>query len=541
MEIKINDKVLPMAKKWEWWEYFSEYADECNYGYIIDGKGPYPDPRSFYQPNGVHGLSRTYGHGSFMWLDQDWKQPAFSDSIIYEIHVGTFTPEGTFEAAAQKIDYLKELGVTHIEVMPVNEFAGKRGWGYDGVNIFAPHHIYGGPDGFKKFINACHVKEMGVILDVVYNHFGLEGNYIEKFGPYFSEKYKTIWGNAYNFDYKYSYEPRRLIIDNALMWLRDYHLDGLRLDAVHSIYDQSAIHILEQLAKEVEKLEYETGKFYYLIAESDLNNPRLVQNFNIGGYGFDATWNDDFHHALHAALTGERNGYYEDFGETADIGKSLKAVYVYDGKYSRYRKAIHGRAAEHCDGNNFVCYIQNHDQVGNRAMGERISHLVSMEKAKIGAAMVLTAPFVPMIFQGEEFAASSPFQYFTDVSDEKLARGITQGRKNEFGAFGWRPEEVPDPQSEETFLRSKLNWSEIEERPHKSMLEWYKYLIQLRKENAELRSGSLQDVNVSFNEKEKIIEVNRGGGIKLKADLGDGELEIRNQDEMILNLEAVHS
>ncbi|OQA04323.1 MAG: Malto-oligosyltrehalose trehalohydrolase [Planctomycetes bacterium ADurb.Bin401] len=539
MEIKINDKVLPMAKKQEWWEYYRESGDECDYGYIIDGKGPYPDPRSLYQPNGVHGLSRSYDHGNFMWLDQEWMQPAFSNSIIYEMHIGTFTPEGTFDSALEKIDYLKELGVTHVEVMPVNEFAGRRGWGYDGVNIFAPYHLYGGPDGLKKFINFCHLKEIGVILDVVYNHFGLEGNYLQEFGPYFSNKYKTIWGNAYNFDGEFSYEPRRLIVDNAMMWLRDYHLDGLRLDAVHSIYDQSAIHILEQISRQVERLEEETGKYYYLIAESDLNNPRIVQYYDIGGYGFDASWNDDFHHSLHTVLTGEESGYYEDFGRIEDLAKSLKAVYVYDGKYSRYRKAIQGRKAEHCEGNNFICYIQNHDQVGNRAKGERISHLVSIEKAKIGAAIILTSPFVPMIFQGEEFAASTPFQYFTDISDATLAKGITEGRKNEFGAFGWNPEDVPDPQSAETFLRSKLDWSQIEAQPHKAMLEWYKSLIQLRKENEFLRNGALSEVVVNYYEMNKAIEIKRGE-IKVTANLTDEQLEIRNKDEKALSLELMY-
>ncbi|HBG27074.1 MAG: malto-oligosyltrehalose trehalohydrolase [Planctomycetes bacterium GWF2_41_51] len=540
MEIKINDKILPMTKKGEWWEYVFEFNEACDYGYIIDGKGPYPDPRSCYQPNGIHGLSRTIDHDSFTWLDQDWQQPPLAASILYELHIGTFTPEGTFEAAIEKLDYLKELGITHIEVMPVNEFAGRRGWGYDGVNIFAPHHLYGGPDGFKKFINSCHLKEMGVILDVVYNHFGLEGNYLQQFGPYFSKKYSTIWGNAFNFDGEWSFEPRQFIADNVLMWLRDYHLDGLRLDAVHSIYDQSAIHILEQIAKEVRKLEYETGRYFYLIAESDLNNPRIVQDFNIGGYGFDASWNDDFHHALHTVLTGETSGYYEDFGKIADLAKCLKSVFVYDGKYSKYRKAVHGRAAEHCDGSNFICYIQNHDQIGNRATGERISHLVSDEKAKIAAAIVLTSPFVPMIFQGEEFAASSPFQYFTDVKDEKLAQGITEGRKNEFGAFGWNPDDVPDPQSEQTFLNSKLNWSEIEIHPHNSMLDWYKCLIKLRKENLHLINGSPGQVTVNFDEPNKIIEINRGD-FQVIVNLSIVQIEIKNKSEMMLNLETVHS
>lgn len=515
----------------QWWEYIFDSPKHCDYGFIVDGKGPYPDPRSNFQPHGVNGLSRTVDHNAFQWSDNNWQSPPLSSAIIYELHIGTFTPQGTFEAVTEKIDYLKQLGITHIELMPVCEFTGRRGWGYDGVDIFAPHHYYGGPEGLKKLINACHCAQLGVIVDVVYNHFGLEGNYAEKFGPYMTKKYSTIWGNAFNYDDAFSDEPRKFIIDNALMWLKDYHADGLRLDAIHAIYDQSAIHILEQIAREVKKLEAQTGKHLFLIAESDLNNPRIVQNFDIGGYGFNAQWSDDFHHSLHSILTGETNGYYEDFGRLADLAKSIKNVFVFDGIYSTFRKAVHGRAAVNCDARNFLGYIQNHDQIGNRAKGDRISHIVSHEKAKIAAAIVFASPFIPMIFQGEEFAASSPFQYFTDVSDEKLAKGISHGRKNEFTAFGWNPDEIPDPQSQQTFYNSKLNWSEIQQPPHNSMLDWYKILIQLRKSYPELNNGSLEDVRVCFDETKRWIEIDRGQ-IEIIVNFADVFQEVETKEKI---------
>jgi maltooligosyltrehalose trehalohydrolase len=344
-----------------------------------------------------------------------------------------------------------------------------------------------------------------------------------------------MWGNAFNYDSEYSVEPRKFIIDNALMWFKDYHLDGLRLDAVHAIYDQSATHIIEQIAREVKKLQTQIGRHLYLIAEYDLDSPRIVQSFDIGGFGFDAQWNDGFHHALHSVITGETNGYYADFGKIADLAKCIKKVFVYDGKYSNYRKAIHGRPATNCKGYNFIGCIQNHDQVGNRATGGRISHLVSIDKAKVAAAIVFTSPFVPLIFSGEEFAASTPFQYFTDVSDMKLANGITQGRKKEFAAFGWDPAKIPDPQSPQTFSNSKLNWPEIENEPHKSMLEWYKQLIQLRKSYPELKNGCLDEIQVSFDESEKWIRIDRAK-LKILANLADNsrQFDVNDCNKIIL-------
>ncbi len=539
-EIKINDQILPMKKIDEWWHYESDLNDDVNYGYIIDGRGPCPDPRSNFQPNGVHGLSRTFEHNLFNWTDNDWQSPPLSSGVIYELHTGTFTTEGTFEAIIDKIDYLKELGITHIELMPPVEFSGKRGWGYDGVNLFAPHHAYGGPYGLKKLINACHDKQLGVIIDVVYNHLGPEGNYLDAFGPYFTKKYHTFWGSAFNYDTTYSNEVRNFAVDNCLMWFRDYHADGLRLDAIHAIYDQSAIHILEQIASEVKKLEIQLGRKLYLIAESDLNNPRVIHSPDIGGYGFDAQWSDDFHHALHSVMTGETNGYYEDFGHITDIAKSLQKVFVYDGIYSKYRKAIHGRPAEKCEGSNFLGYIQNHDQVGNRAAGQRIGHLVSQGKAKIAACIVLTSPYIPMLFQGEEFNASSPFLFFTNVSDAGLGKAITEGRKREFAEFGWKADKIPDPQSVDTFLKSKLKWEEIKDEPHKSMLEWYKSLIQLRKTHPELKNGNFKDTEVSLDESRQWIKITRGHIIIIanfasnsqQVPLENGDILLKSEDDI---------
>lgn len=494
-----------------WWR--SEVAEApagTDYGFILDGGDPLPDPRSPWQPHGVHGLSRTVNHAEFAWHDRQWQAPPLASAIIYELHVGTFTPEGTFEAVIGRLDHLLDLGVTHVELMPVNEFPGSRGWGYDGVDLYAPHHVYGGPEGLKRLVDACHSRNLAVLLDVVYNHLGPAGNYLHRFGPYFTEHYKTPWGPAVNLDGSGSDEVRRFLIDNALMWLRDYHFDGLRVDAVHAIYDSSAVHFLEELAAEVHRLKAELGRHPVLIAESDLNNPRVVQPREIGGYGLDAQWSDDFHHALHAVLTGERNGYYEDFGRMSHLARALERAYVYDGCYSRHRRRRHGRPIGGLSGHRFLGYLQDHDQVGNRARGERIGHLVSAGRLKIGAALVLTSPFVLMLFQGEEWAASSPFQYFTDHQDPALGRAVTEGRRQEFAAFGWKPEQVPDPQAPDTFERSRLNWDELHRHPHAGILDWHRRLVQLRRSVPALSDGQLNQVRARFDEQAGWFVVERG-------------------------------
>ncbi len=503
-----------------WWQKeIAEAGAGTDYSFVIDSSEPaVPDPRSAWQPHGVHGPSRIVDHAAFRWTDEHWQAPPLASAIIYELHIGTFTREGTFDAAQNHLAYLKNLGITHIELMPVNAFPGKRGWGYDGVDLFAPQEAYGGPEALKRFVNACHEHGLAVLLDVVYNHLGPSGNYLGKFGPYFTHLHNTPWGDAVNLEEAGSHEVRRFFCDNALMWLRDYHIDGLRLDAVHAYMDRSAIHFMEQLGGEVRALEAETGRHYVIIAESDLNDPRFVRAVEAGGYGMDAQWSDDFHHALVTALTGERSGYYSDFGSIADLAKALKSVFIYDGIYAPHRDRIHGRPVEGLPGWRFLGYSQNHDQVGNRAKGERLCQLVNEGRAKIAAALVFTAPFVPMLFQGEEWAASSPFQYFTDHEPE-LGKLVSEGRKKEFADFGWNPEDIPDPQDEQTFLRSKLNWDEQSEPSHAAMLDWYRRLIALRKSHPDLTNGSLEDVNVEFSEEEKWL-VMRRGAIEVVLNLG---------------------
>jgi maltooligosyltrehalose trehalohydrolase len=481
-----------------------------DYAFVLDNGEPLPDPRSPWQPHGVHGPSRVVDHAAFPWTDKSWRAGPLASAVIYELHVGTFTLTGTFEAAIERLGHLMDLGVTHVELMPMGEFPGARGWGYDGVDLYAPHHTYGGPEGLKRLVDACHTHGLAVILDVVYNHLGPAGHYLGRFGPYFTERHTTPWGPAVNLDGPDSEEVRRFFCDNALMWLRDYHIDGLRLDAVHAIIDTSAVHFLEQLAAEVRALEGRLGRHLVLIAESDLNDPRVERPPEVGGYGLDAQWCDDFHYALHAVLTGERDGYYADFGSLADLAQALKHGFVYDGRYSVFRRRRHGRSAAGLSGHRFVSFLQNHDQIGNRAQGERSSQLMSLGRLKVAAALVFTVPFVPLLFQGEEWGASSPFQYFTDLEDPELGRAVSEGRRHEFAAFGWPPEEVPEPQAFDTFQRSTLDWKERHREPHASLLDWHRRLIQLRKRVPALLNGRLDRLSVHFDEQARWLVVEDG-------------------------------
>ena len=480
-----------------------------DYAFAIDGGEALPDPRSNWQPHGVYGPSRIIDHESFEWTDHGWQPRPLSAAVMYELHIGTFTSEGTFTAAIDRLPDLVKLGITHVEFMPVGEFSGNRGWGYDGVDLYAPHHAYGTPEDLKRLIVACHSAGLAVILDVVYNHLGPSGNYLERFGPYFSNRHRTPWGPAINFDGPESDHVRRFFCDNALMWLRDYHFDGLRLDAVHAIIDTSAIHFLEQLACEVAELETQVQRRLVLIAESDLNDPRLIRSQELGGYGLDAQWNDDFHHALHVVLTEERDGYYADFKSLADLVKALKQGFVYDGRYSGFRRRRHGRPLVGASAHSLIGCMQNHDQIGNRAKGERSSQLMNLGRLKIAAALVMTAPYVPMLFQGEEWGASSPFLYFTDHEDLELGRAVTEGRRREFASFGWRPEEIPDPQRRETYERSKLNWVERYDEPYANLLKWHVDLIKLRREIPGLSDGRLEDVEVNFDEAARWLSMKR--------------------------------
>ncbi|HEX6349982.1 MAG TPA: malto-oligosyltrehalose trehalohydrolase [Candidatus Dormibacteraeota bacterium] len=491
LELEVGGRRLAMtAGERGWYAGEAEAPHGADYAYVVDG-ARLPDPRSPWQPEGVHGASRVYDHGRYEWHDQGWRCPPLRDLVLYELHVGTFSPAGTFDGVVERLDDLVELGVGAIELMPVAEFAGDRGWGYDGVDLWAPHHAYGGPEGLKRLVDAAHGRGLAVVLDVVYNHLGPEGNYLARFGPYFTDRYSTPWGDAVNFDGRDSGPVRDFCIENAQMWLRDYHVDGLRLDAVHAIFDRSAVHILEELRQR-------TPDDRFLVAESDLNDPRLVNPVERGGYGLDAQWADDVHHAIHAQLTGERAGYYRDFVSAEQLAKALRRAYVYDGLHSEHRGRRHGR--EHAlGGEKFVVFSQNHDQVGNRARGERSAALMPPVRLKMAAALVLCGPFVPLLFMGEEWAASTPFQYFSSHTDPALARATTEGRVREFAAFGWRPEQVPDPQAEATMEASRLRWGERTEGVHAKLLDWYRSLLRMRRALPDLRSGDLDQVEVELS------------------------------------------
>ncbi|HET9003429.1 MAG TPA: malto-oligosyltrehalose trehalohydrolase [Gemmatimonadaceae bacterium] len=459
-----------------------------DYRYRLDGGDPRPDPVSRWQPEGVHGPSRVVDPSAFEWTDARWKGLEMADYVIYELHVGTFTEAGTFDAAVERLAELKALGLTAIEIMPVAEFPGARNWGYDGVSLYAPHSAYGGPEALRRLVNAAHDVGLAVVLDVVYNHVGPEGNYLPLYGPYFTEIYKTPWGPAVNYDGPDSTEVRRFVIENALYWVTEYHVDALRLDAIHGIYDFGARHILQELVERVHEQARSLGRAVQVIAESDLNDPRVVRAPKVGGLGFDAQWSDDFHHSVHALLTGEDQGYYADFGGVETLAKALGERFVYDGRHSTHRRRSHGAPAGDVSGDHFVIAIQNHDQVGNRAAGERLSALLSFEQQKLAAALLLLSPYVPLLFMGEEYGETNPFPYFVSHGDEKLVEAVREGRRKEFAAFGWG-DEVPDPQSAETFGRSKLDWGKSRQSPHKELRALYRDLFRLRQMEPALRPG----------------------------------------------------
>jgi maltooligosyltrehalose trehalohydrolase len=504
--------VIPMREAGGgWWSVaVADAVPGTDYAFSLDGGPPRPDPRSAFQPGGIDGPSRVVAHDAFAWTDGTWRGLGLPGSVLYECHVGTFSSDGTFDGVTGRLDYLAGLGVDAIELMPVAEFSGNRGWGYDGVGLFAPHHAYGGPDGLKRLVDAAHARGLGVVLDVVYNHLGPAGNYLPEFGPYFSAHHQTNWGDGINLDGPDSGEVRRFVLDNALSWLRDYHCDGLRLDAVHAIADDSATHLLEQLAAETGALAAQLRRPLFLIAESDLNDPRFVRSRQAGGYGMDAAWADEWHHALHAVLTGERDGYYSEFGSLALLAKAVRQAWVYDGCYSPHRRRVHGRSPAGLTGSQFVVATQNHDQTGNRAAGERLSALVSPGRLKVAAALLLTGPFVPMIFQGEEWGAATPFQYFTDHADPGLGRAVSEGRAAEFAHFGWDVSGVPDPQDAETFERSRLDWDEPGKEPHAGLLAWYRTLLALRRRTAALSDPRLETVRAGYDEDEGWLTVTRG-------------------------------
>jgi maltooligosyltrehalose trehalohydrolase len=439
----------------------------------------------------VHGAS-TYVDAPFEWTDSGFKPTPLQSAVIYELHVGTFAADSTFDGVIERLGYLKRLGITHVEIMPIAQFPGEHGWGYDGVDLYAPHSRYGGPVAFKRLVNACHTLGLSVVLDVVYNHFGPDGNYLTQFGPYLTLSNATPWGAAVNFDGQNCEGVRRFVIDNALYWFDEYHLDGLRLDAVHAIQDRSSRHILADIAEETLKLSLRLEKPLALTAESDLNDPRLVHSRSVGGYGLDAMWNDDFHHALHVVLTGERGGIYADFHGLAELARTLEKGFVYDGKYSEFRKRPVGSPMGDTSLRRLIGFMQNHDQVGNRANGERISMLISHRRARLGALLVLLGPFIPLVFQGEEFASTRPFLYFVDHENGELARAVSEGRRKEFAVHGCAPENVPDPSERRTFEASRLDFEETLVGEHAAMLEFYTSLIRIRSEHPDWTSPVLK-------------------------------------------------
>ncbi len=494
-----------------WHATTSQIKPNDSYQFAIDKKQPLPDPASLSQPEGVHGPSRAYNLNAFTWNDQAWNNIPQEDYIIYELHAGTFSASGDFGGIIPKLDHLIQLGVTAIEIMPVAQFPGSRNWGYDGVFPFAVQNSYGGPEKLQELVQACHDKGLAVILDVVYNHVGPEGNYFGQFGPYFTDKYHTPWGQAVNFDDEHCDGVRDYFIENVLMWFRDFHIDALRMDAVHAIKDLSATHILKEIKEHVSRYVESSGKNHYLIIECDLNDPRFLDDTNKNGFGMDAQWIDEFHHALRVTAGQSPTGYYEDFKGIKDLEKSYKDAYVYDGQYSPHRKKLFGRNAEEHTGAEFIVFSQNHDQVGNRMLGERSSTLYSYEMQKLLAAAVLCSPFLPMLFMGEEWGETNPFLYFVSHTDQELNLAVRKGRKAEFAAFH-NEGEAPDPDKEETFLESKIQWNLLEEQPHATLLAYYRELIALRKSHPALHNGSRKNLEVAALEDQNCLVLKRWEG-----------------------------
>jgi maltooligosyltrehalose trehalohydrolase len=474
------------------------------YTYVLDGGRERPDPASRSLPEGVHGPSEVVDTNAFVWGDDGWRGVPLKDMVLYEIHVGTFTAEGTFDAIVPRLEGLRALGVTAIELMPVASFPGMRNWGYDGVGLFAPQRTYGGPLGLQRLVDACHAHGLAVVLDVVYNHLGPEGNYLAEFGPYFTDRYRTPWGPAVNYDGDNARGVREFVIANALHWIGAYHIDGLRLDAIHGIFDSSPVHILRELNQAVQRLARRLGRVVPVIAESDLNDRRVIDPVRRGGYGLAGQWSDDFHHAVHTVLTGERSGYYADFGSLDQIAKAYTHGFVYDGQHSVFRGRPHGTLSMDIPAERFVVCVQNHDQVGNRAGGERLSALVDFERLKLAATVLLISPYVPLLFMGEEYGEPAPFLFVTDFQDPALRAAVTRGRREEFAAFGWTGD-VPDPQDPGSFSRSKLSWCLQAGAPHSWLWEYYRTLLGLRRQYPALGVGDKRRVSARVQDERLLI------------------------------------
>jgi maltooligosyltrehalose trehalohydrolase len=506
----------------DWWRADVDTGPDARYGFVLDDDPRVlPDPRSPRQPDGVHERCQLWQPSPNAWTDGEWRGRSIEGRVIYELHVGTFTPDGTFDAVIEKLDYLVDLGVDFVELMPVNAFGGTHGWGYDGVLWYAVHEPYGGPDGLVRLIDACHNRGVGVLIDAVFNHLGPSGNYLPRFGPYLSSAGSSPWGEAINLDGSDSDEVRRYIIDCALRWMRDFHADGLRLDAVHALVDTTAIHILEELAAETDALAEELGRPLSLIGESDLNDPRLITPRDRGGYGMTAQWDDDIHHAIHSAVSGERQGYYADFGSIRTLAQTLKNGYYHAGTYSTFRHRRHGRPLDTATipATRLMAYTLTHDQVGNRAVGDRPSQHLSWGQLAIKAALALGSPYTAMLFMGEEWGSSSPFQFFSSHPEPELARATAEGRKQEFAEHGWDADEIPDPQDPQTFLRSKLDWDEVDVGGHGRLRRLYRDLIALRHTESDMADRWLDHLGIDYNEDERWI-VMRRGSLAIACNLG---------------------
>lgn len=511
VRLHVDGQVHPMTERNGWWSAEVAVDDGARYGFVLgDDDAVIPDPRSPRQPDGVHERSAFYAPETFPWTDAGWTGRQLAGGVLYELHIGTFTAEGTFDAAIDKLDHLVDLGVTFVEVMPINGFNGTHNWGYDGVLWYAVHEGYGGPEGFQRFVDACHARGLAVTLDVVYNHLGPSGNYLDKFGPYMSEGANS-WGQTVNVAGEGSDVVRRYIIDNALRWFEEFHVDALRLDAVHALADTTATHILEQLAVETAALSAHLGRPLSLIAESDLNDPTLITPRAGGGYGLTAQWDDDVHHAVHAAVSGERQGYYGDFGSLECLATTLGHGFFHAGTFSTFRGRVHGRPVDRrvLPASSLVAYTTTHDQVGNRAVGDRPGFYLTPGQLAVKAALILLSPFTPMLFMGEEFDASSPFQFFTSHPERELGEATAKGRKAEFASHGWNSEDIPDPQEYSTFENSKLNWAEVTEGDHARVLDCYRALLALRAARTEITDPSLADVRVEYDEDARWIAVHR--------------------------------
>jgi maltooligosyltrehalose trehalohydrolase len=507
--ISPREQVIPMLKDNE--GYFRVIADGVSagsiYKYRLDRKSEYPDPASRFQPNGVHGPSQVLD-SQFQWEDDKWSGLPLQEYIIYELHTGTFTPAGIFDEIISHLERLAELGITAVELMPVAQFPGSRNWGYDGVFPYAVQNSYGGPVALKLLVNACHQEGLAVVLDVVYNHLGPEGNHLAEFGPYFTDRYRTPWGKALNFDGAYSDHVRRFFIENALYWVAEFHIDALRLDALHAIADNSAYTFIEELSDSVHRLAATLNRKIYLIGESTANNARLIQDREKGGYGLDAQWNDDFHHALHVLLTGENTGYYRDFGNLQQLAKALTEGFIYSGEYSAFRKRCHGTSSRDIPAYRFVVFSQNHDQVGNHAAGERLSKIVSFENLKVAAGMILLSPFLPLLFMGEEYGETAPFPYFVSHADPDIIEATRRGRQEEFADFNWQ-KEIPDPQEPATFVSAKLDSELRYSGQHRVLYDLYRRLIKLRKEIPALACLDKDNMEVLGDEKNETLFIRR--------------------------------